>query len=93
VDRGAQVRRVFSPDRDIDQLRPAHSHYQELANYIVGVSWMSHGWWEGKAQFDHLIIEQGKNLVHLIDRPDDDAYCFRLHKDRYAVVFFLVPST
>ena len=25
----------------------------------------------------------GKNLVHLIDRDEDDAYCFRLHKDRY----------
>jgi 60S ribosome subunit biogenesis protein NIP7 len=24
----------------------------------------------------------GKNLVHLIDREEDDAYCFRLHKDR-----------
>ena len=24
----------------------------------------------------------GKNLVHLIDRDEDDAYCFRLHKDR-----------
>lgn len=26
----------------------------------------------------------GKNLVHLIDRDEDDAYCFRLHKDRWA---------
>ena len=26
----------------------------------------------------------GKNLVHLIDRDEDDAYCFRLHKDRFA---------
>jgi hypothetical protein len=27
----------------------------------------------------------GKNLVHLIDRDEDDAYCFRLHKDRYVI--------
>jgi 60S ribosome subunit biogenesis protein NIP7 len=25
----------------------------------------------------------GKNLVHLIDRDEDDAYCFRLHRDRW----------
>lgn len=24
----------------------------------------------------------GKNLVHLIDRDEDDAYCFRLNRDR-----------
>ena len=29
----------------------------------------------------------GKNLVHLIDRDEDDAYCFRLHKDRYVWLF------
>lgn len=28
-----------------------------------------------------LTLLQGKNLVHLIDRPDE-IYCFRLHRDR-----------
>lgn len=32
---------------------------------------------------------QGKNLVHLIDRPDEP-YCFRLHKDR---VFYVSESS
>ncbi|RSH79545.1 ribosome biosynthesis protein nip7 [Saitozyma podzolica] len=31
----------------------------------------------------------GKNLVHLIDRDEDDAYCFRLHRDR---VYYLPLS-
>ncbi|KAK4686410.1 60S ribosome subunit biogenesis protein NIP7, partial [Tremellales sp. Uapishka_1] len=37
---------------------------------------------ETKAVFEKLTNYIGKNLVHLIDRDDDDAYCFRLHKDR-----------
>lgn len=40
--------------------------------------------------FDFLTnFFQGKNLVHLIDRPDDP-YCFRLHKDR---VYYVSEST
>lgn len=31
---------------------------------------------------------QGKNLVHLLDRPDEP-HCFRLHKDR---VFYVSES-
>nr|XP_018999455.1 uncharacterized protein I203_08050 [Kwoniella mangroviensis CBS 8507]OCF62916.1 hypothetical protein I203_08050 [Kwoniella mangroviensis CBS 8507] len=37
---------------------------------------------ETKAVFEKLANYIGKNLVHLIDRDEDDAYCFRLHKDR-----------
>lgn len=29
----------------------------------------------------YRLPSQGKNLVHLIDRPDDP-HCFRLHRDR-----------
>jgi hypothetical protein len=38
---------------------------------------------ETKAVFEKLANYVGKNLVHLIDRDEDDQYCFRLHKDRY----------
>jgi hypothetical protein len=34
----------------------------------------------------------GKNLVHLIDRDEDDAYCFRLHKDRLAASQHFSPD-
>ncbi|CAD6565897.1 MAG: ribosome biosynthesis protein nip7 [Tremellales sp. Tagirdzhanova-0007] len=37
---------------------------------------------ETKAIFEKLSNYIGKNLVHLIDRDENDAYCFRLHKDR-----------
>lgn len=37
----------------------------------------------------HSWLIQGKNLVHLIDRPDEP-YCFRLHKDR---VFYVSESS
>lgn len=37
---------------------------------------------ETKAVFEKLANYVGKNLVHLIDRDEDDQYCFRLHKDR-----------
>lgn len=37
---------------------------------------------ETKAVFEKLANYIGKNLAHLIDRDEDDAYCFRLHKDR-----------
>ena len=33
--------------------------------------------------------KQGKNLIHLIDRPDEP-YCFRLHRDR---VFYVSESS
>ena len=36
-----------------------------------------------------LLLYQGKNLVHLIDRPDEP-YCFRLHKDR---VYYVSESS
>ncbi|KAG8994874.1 ribosome biosynthesis protein nip7 [Tulasnella sp. JGI-2019a] len=36
---------------------------------------------ESKAVFAKLANYIGKNLVHLIDRPDDP-HCFRLHRDR-----------
>ena len=35
-----------------------------------------------------LLHSQGKNLVHLLDRPDEP-HCFRLHKDR---VFYVSES-
>ncbi|ORY30030.1 putative cytosolic large ribosomal subunit protein [Naematelia encephala] len=44
---------------------------------------------ETKAVFEKLANFIGKNLVHLIDRDEDDAYCFRLHKDR---VYYLPLS-
>lgn len=37
---------------------------------------------ETKVVFEKLSNYIGKNLVHLIDRPDSDAHCFRLHRDR-----------
>lgn len=45
---------------------------------------------ETKAVFEKLANYIGKNLVHLIDRDEDDEYCFRLHKDRY-VLFNWTP--
>lgn len=47
---------------------------------------------ETKAVFEKLANYIGKNLVHLIDRDEDDEYCFRLHKDRYAA-FNQTPVT
>ncbi|GFZ45902.1 60S ribosome subunit biogenesis protein NIP7 [Saitozyma sp. JCM 24511] len=44
---------------------------------------------ETKAVFEKLANYIGKNLVHLIDRDEDDAYCFRLHRDR---VYYLPLS-
>ena len=46
----------------------------------------------GKADMAELANYIGKNLVHLIDRDEDDAYCFRLHKDRYVVVHQTIPT-
>lgn len=34
---------------------------------------------------EHGFFHQGKNLVHLVDRPEGDEHCFRLHKDRCAL--------
>ncbi|KAJ9127532.1 ribosome biosynthesis protein nip7 [Naganishia onofrii] len=45
---------------------------------------------ETKAVFEKLANYIGKNLVHLIDRPEEDAHCFRLHKDR---VYYLPVKT
>jgi len=36
---------------------------------------------ETKVLFEKLAEYIGRNIKHLIDRPDED-YCFRLHKDR-----------
>ncbi|KAG9035832.1 ribosome biosynthesis protein nip7 [Tulasnella sp. JGI-2019a] len=43
---------------------------------------------ESKAVFAKLANYIGKNLVHLIDRPDDP-HCFRLHRDR---VYYISES-
>ncbi|KAG9127365.1 ribosome biosynthesis protein nip7 [Ceratobasidium sp. 392] len=43
---------------------------------------------ESKAVFSKLANYIGKNLVHLVDRQDED-YCFRLHRDR---VYYLSES-
>ncbi|QRV76102.1 60S ribosome subunit biogenesis protein NIP7 [Ceratobasidium sp. AG-Ba] len=43
---------------------------------------------ESKAVFAKLANYIGKNLVHLVDRQDED-YCFRLHRDR---VYYLSES-
>jgi ribosome biogenesis protein Nip4 len=40
-------------------------------------------------QTSYASTQQGKNLVHLIDRQDEP-YCFRLHKDR---VFYVSESS
>jgi 60S ribosome subunit biogenesis protein NIP7 len=47
--------------------------FEKLANYIVCPSRL----------LNNLVLTffQGKNLIHLIDRPDGP-YCFRLQKDR-----------
>ena len=58
--------------------------FTKLANYIVSlelVCKISANW--------AVFVLQGKNLVHLIDRPDEP-YCFRLHKDR---VFYVSESS
>ncbi|KAH9486616.1 60S ribosome subunit biogenesis protein nip7 [Psilocybe cubensis] len=44
---------------------------------------------ESKAVFTKLANYIGKNLVHLIDRPDEP-YCFRLHRDR---VYYVSESS
>lgn len=56
--------------------------FTKLANYIVSKYFPS-------VLSVHLMNPQGKNLVHLIDRPDEP-YCFRLHKDR---VFYVSESS
>ena len=48
--------------------------FTKLANYIVSVLVIVLG-------TSRTHRPQGKNLVHLIDRPDE-TYCFRLHRDR-----------
>jgi 60S ribosome subunit biogenesis protein NIP7 len=40
------------------------------------------GGMESRAEDIELANYIGKNLVHLIDRDEDDAYCFRLNRDR-----------
>ena len=49
--------------------------FTKLANYIASISFFF-----SVHEKAHLDI-QGKNLIHLIDRPDEP-YCFRLQKDR-----------
>jgi len=44
---------------------------------------------ENKAVFEKLANYIGKNIVHLIDRPDEH-YCFRLQKER---VFYVSESS
>ncbi|GAW06040.1 hypothetical protein F5879DRAFT_802204 [Lentinula edodes] len=44
---------------------------------------------ESKALFSKLANYIGKNLIHLIDRPDEP-YCFRLHRDK---VFYVSESS
>ncbi|KAL4241782.1 NIP7 family protein [Abortiporus biennis] len=44
---------------------------------------------ESKVVFTKLANYIGKNLVHLIDRPDEP-YCFRLHRDR---VYYVSESS
>jgi 60S ribosome subunit biogenesis protein NIP7 len=55
--------------------------FTKLANYIVRCIFQIKGLM--------LTSIQGKNLVHLIDRPDEP-YCFRLHRDR---VFYVSESS
>lgn len=56
--------------------------FTKLANYIVCEAICGQLWRQ-------LTFNKGKNLVHLIDRPDE-SYCFRLHKDR---VFYVSESS
>ena len=58
--------------------------FTKLANYIVRSPTPCSG---EHAVTDHAT--QGKNLVHLIDRPDEP-HCFRLQKDR---VFYVSESS
>ena len=60
--------------------------FTKLANYIVRVQCYS-----SLNAVQGLMMKdvQGKNLVHLIDRPDEP-YCFRLHRDR---VFYVSESS
>lgn len=41
--------------------------------------------WRSIADETELANYIGKNLVHLIDRDEDDAYCFRLNRDRSVI--------
>lgn len=56
--------------------------FSKLANYIVSAPafWLA---------YSYHIYFKGKNLIHLIDRPDEP-YCFRLHKDK---VFYVSESS
>lgn len=56
--------------------------FTKLANYIVRV-------FDEYRKVLRTDFSKGKNLVHLIDRPDEP-YCFRLHKDR---VFYVSESS
>jgi ribosome biogenesis protein Nip4 len=56
--------------------------FEKLANYIVRRQPLIH--WMALYRSG-----QGKNLVHLIDRPDEP-YCFRLQKDR---VYYVSESS
>ena len=55
--------------------------FTKLANYIVCYLHFTEN--------SKLTLRQGKNLIHLIDRPDEP-YCFRLQKDR---VFYVSESS
>jgi len=57
--------------------------FTKLANYIVC------GFYRFLTRVTHEHSNQGKNLVHLIDRPDE-SYCFRLQKDR---VYYVSESS
>jgi len=56
--------------------------FTKLANYIASLAL-----WDVSACWP--INLQGKNLVHLIDRPDEP-HCFRLHRDR---VYYVSESS
>jgi ribosome biogenesis protein Nip4 len=56
--------------------------FTKLANYMVCVLYH----FPTHVTHEH---NQGKNLVHLIDRPDE-SYCFRLQKDR---VYYVSESS
>jgi hypothetical protein len=55
--------------------------FTKLANYVVRSSVF--------LVASLTMVPQGKNLIHLIDRPDEP-YCFRLHKDR---VYYVSESS
>lgn len=56
--------------------------FTKLANYMVFIFY----YFPTYVTHEH---NQGKNLVHLIDRPDE-SYCFRLQKDR---VYYVSESS